>query len=210
MQYPIRKAASVRSLLREACWARNVSRTYGGKTPIELALGRRPPDIVTLENANPAKLTGKPLEADEIVNRIRMLALNSYLKARQSEDVRNDLAGSLRFTGGPFHPGDKVWYYSLDENKLKRGKKYGRWWKATVVQVNRSMVIIDFGGRILTVISPYLERTTICLAILKSPFLLTIQRNLFQTHPLVLDRPYGNPCPMAPLTFWSYSQAQRG
>ena len=76
----------MRSLLREACWARNVSCTYGGKTPIELALGRRPPDIVTLENANPAQLTDKPLEADEIVNRIRTLALNSYLKARQSED----------------------------------------------------------------------------------------------------------------------------
>ena len=133
MQDPIRKAASVRSLLREACWARNVSCTYGGKTPIELALGRRPPDVVTLENANPAQLTDKPLEADEIVNRIRTLALNSYLKALHSEDIRNDLAGSLRFTGGLFHPGDKVWYYSLDENKLKRGKKYGRWWKTTVV-----------------------------------------------------------------------------
>jgi len=49
MQDPIRKAATVRSLVREACWARNVSCTYGGKTPIELALGRRPPDVVTLE-----------------------------------------------------------------------------------------------------------------------------------------------------------------
>ena len=91
--------------------------TYGGKTLIELAFGRRPPDIVSLENATPGQMTDTPLEADEIVNRIRTLALGSYLKARQSEDLRNDLAGSLKFTSGPVNQGDKVWYYAIDENK---------------------------------------------------------------------------------------------
>ena len=57
---PIKKAATIRTLLREACWARNVSCTYGGKTPIELAFGRKPPDIVTLANANPGQLTEDP------------------------------------------------------------------------------------------------------------------------------------------------------
>ena len=109
----------MRTLLREACWARNVSCTYGGKTPIELAFGRRPPDVVTLENSNPAQLTEKPLHADEIVNKVRNLAMQSYLKARQSEDLGNDLEGSLTFTGGPFHPKDKAWYYANDESKLR-------------------------------------------------------------------------------------------
>ena len=141
---PLRKAASIRTLLREACWARNVSCNYNGKTPIELAFGRRPRDIVTLENANPGQLTERPLEA-EIVNTIRTLALSSYLKARQADDIRNDLAASLKFTSGPYVPGDKVWYYAIHENTLKRGKKYGRWWKAEVVGNKRSMVIIDLG-----------------------------------------------------------------
>ena len=59
------------------------------------------------------------MEADEIVNTLRTLALSSYLKARQAGDIRNDLAASLKFTSGPYVPGDKVWYYAIDENKLK-------------------------------------------------------------------------------------------
>ena len=108
----IRKAASIRTLLREACWARNVSCTYGGKTPIALAFGRRPPDVVSLETATPGQLRRNRQQN-------RPLALGSYLRARQSEDIRNDLAGSLQFTSGPFNPGDKVCYYAIDENKLK-------------------------------------------------------------------------------------------
>ena len=91
------------------------------------------------------------MEADEIVNTIRTLALSSYLKARQADDIRHDLAASLKFTSGPYVPGDKVWYYAIDENKLKRGKKYGRWWKAEVVGNKRSMVIIDLGTKIISV-----------------------------------------------------------
>ena len=97
-----------------------------GSTPTELAFGRRPSDVVTLENATPAQLTDRPLEADEIVNEVRTLALASYLKARQAEDLRLDLAGCLEFTSGPFNPCDKVWYYAIDESKVKRRKKFGR------------------------------------------------------------------------------------
>ena len=45
---PVRKAGvTVQDLIKEGCWVRNVSCTYGGKTPIELAFGRRPPDIIS-------------------------------------------------------------------------------------------------------------------------------------------------------------------
>ena len=57
----------------------------------------------------------------------------------------------MKFTSGPFNPGDKVWYYAIDENKVKRGKKYGRWWKAEVVGTRKSMVIIDLGTKIISV-----------------------------------------------------------
>ena len=52
------------------------------------------------------------------------------------QDFKNDR--------GPFDPGDKVWYYAIDENKLKRGK-FGRWHKAEAVRLKKSMAIIDLG-----------------------------------------------------------------
>ena len=150
---PIRKAATFKMVLREGCWARNVSCTYGGKTPIELAFGRRPPDLVTLENAAPNQLTTQKLAPDELVNQVRIKALNSYIKARQAEDLRVDISSSLRFYGGPFNPDDKVWYYQVDKSKIKGGIKKGQWIRATVVnQVGSgSMVIIDLGTRIIKV-----------------------------------------------------------
>ena len=33
-----------------SCYARNTSVTYGGKTPVELMYGRRPRDVVDVEN----------------------------------------------------------------------------------------------------------------------------------------------------------------
>ena len=140
-------------ILREGCWARNVSCTYGGKTPIELAFGRRPPDVVTLENAAPNQLTTIKLAPDEIVNKLRSKALGSYIKARQAEDLRVDISSSLRFYGGPYKPDDKVWYYQVDKSKIKGGAKKGQWIRAKVVnQVGTgSMVIIDLGTRIIKV-----------------------------------------------------------
>ena len=48
------------SLVRQACVTRNSMVTYGGVTPLELAYGRRPRDVVTPDNADPAQLTGEP------------------------------------------------------------------------------------------------------------------------------------------------------
>ena len=156
---PIRKVLSIRTLLREACWARNVSCTYGGKTPIELALGRRPPDVVTLENANPGQLSSEPLQPDDVINQVRTKALKSYLEARQSVDLRKDLASSLRFVSGPFSEGEMVWYYQVDGNKIKNGRKIGSWIKAEVRSPQKgSMVIISLGTRVVEVNQSLLRR----------------------------------------------------
>ena len=69
----------------------------GGKTPLELACARRPPDIVSIENASPGQLTLPNLEADEVVKRVGEVALQSYLKTRQCEDLRQDIAAGLEF-----------------------------------------------------------------------------------------------------------------
>ena len=41
---------------RQACLARSPSITYGGVTPLELAFGRRPRDILTPEDSEPNQL----------------------------------------------------------------------------------------------------------------------------------------------------------
>ena len=100
---PVRKAGiTTQDIIREGCWARNVSCTYGGKTPVELAFGRRPPDIISVENATPGQLITSRLGPDETINTLRKLALSSYLKVRQAEDLRQDISSSLKFMGGPF------------------------------------------------------------------------------------------------------------
>ena len=85
-----------------------MSRTYGSKNPIELAFGKRHPDDVSLENSDPGQLTTEPLSPDEIINKVRTEALNSYFKSRQHMDLRRDLASSLRFLNGPFTASEQV------------------------------------------------------------------------------------------------------
>ena len=61
---PVAKAQSYAQLVRLTVWARNNQLTISGKTPLELAFGRRPPDLLDAEGENPEQLTRDPLEAD--------------------------------------------------------------------------------------------------------------------------------------------------
>ena len=53
---PLLRNPTFRQLARACCWARNTQLLITGKTPIELAFGRRPLDILSLETANPEQL----------------------------------------------------------------------------------------------------------------------------------------------------------
>ena len=57
-----------RSLAKKAAWARNSTATYAGKTPLELAFGRRPRDVVSIENSTPSQLTAE-LSPSELTDR---------------------------------------------------------------------------------------------------------------------------------------------
>ena len=63
---PQLKIMSPKSLIRRAAMVRNTTVTFGGTTPLELAMGRRPRDIVTLEHEDPEQLTfiTSPSETD--------------------------------------------------------------------------------------------------------------------------------------------------
>ena len=95
-----------RQWVRQARLARNSSVTYGGVTPLEMACGRRPADILNLETATPSQLTSDVPTPEKKIEAVRMLATKAYLEAKQADDVRRDLSAKLNVSSGPFLPGD--------------------------------------------------------------------------------------------------------
>ena len=62
---------TAKDLVRITVWARNTQLTIGGKTPIELAFGRRPPDLIQSETADPAQLSDsldEPHWRDQVIS----------------------------------------------------------------------------------------------------------------------------------------------
>ena len=101
-----------RSLLKAAvALARNSSVTYGDVTPLELSFGRRT-DLIQLDAAF-------------FVTQLRELARKAYIEARQSDDVRRDVACQFRMFTKSFQVGDRVFYRQEDKSKIKAdGSKY--------------------------------------------------------------------------------------
>ena len=93
-------AVTYRDLLSAAALARNLSVTCGGVCPLELAFGRRPAELIQLDTALPNQL-GEPTVEDFTAQQLRDLSRKTYIEARQSEDIRRDLAGKLRLSSKP-------------------------------------------------------------------------------------------------------------
>ena len=83
------RAPSFNQVARECVWARNNQLTISGHTPIELAFGRKPPDLLDAEGADPAQLSLIPDE-DRQHLLLRNLAMRSHLRARQADDLLRD------------------------------------------------------------------------------------------------------------------------
>ena len=77
---------------RECCWARNTPLTISSHTPVELTTGRRPTDHSDLELMKPDQLSAADLPRDATLQELKKLALRAHLEARQSADLRRDLA----------------------------------------------------------------------------------------------------------------------
>ena len=84
---PLANTATIQQLVKMAAWARNNQLTISGKTPIEMAFGRRPPDLLDLEGQNPEQLTNDPLEEDKLDRIVRKLALKARIEARQADGL---------------------------------------------------------------------------------------------------------------------------
>ena len=80
-------------------------------TPIEMAVGRRPPPLLDYETSSPEELTTDPLREDKLDRQVRKLALRAHLEARQQDDLKRDLAQHIRPSEGPFEPGERVFVW---------------------------------------------------------------------------------------------------
>ena len=147
-ELPSIREVSVRHLIGRACWARNSTVTYGGKTPAEMALGRRPPDILNLENMLPRQLATEPSVQQRLTEVVETEALKAHLEARQRVDIRRDLVARLRPSDGPFEAGQSVWYWDRDMSKVRGGE----WIASRVISYDRPpMVTIDLKGQAVAV-----------------------------------------------------------
>ena len=77
--------------------------------------------------------------------------MKSYLEARQRADLRRDIAARLLPTEGPYSPGDRVYYWQVDNSKIKHGVTSGRWHKARVLSQEGAICVIDTGTTVLRV-----------------------------------------------------------
>ena len=146
---PLLANITYKQLLRQACISRNTMVTHGGVRPIEVAFGRRPADITAIENMTPAQLT---TETHRLIEALRSLAMRKFLEAKQSDDLRRDIASKLQLSDGPFFPGDKVYFWTEDKSKIKSdGSHGGKWIKGTLVSIDGSIVGVDLGTRIVKV-----------------------------------------------------------
>ena len=138
----------MKRVAKAACWARNISVTYGGRTPLEIAFGRKPPDVLCIENMLPQQLVEQPDAKQQASDVLQKEALKAHLESRQRMDLRRDLARKLRPSDGPFDPGQSIWYWERDMTKLRGGE----WLAARVVAVKKPpMIEIDLRGKTIQV-----------------------------------------------------------
>ena len=107
--------------------------TYGGKTPVEVVFGRKPREVVTIENSSPGQLSVPASSLEHMDQTLQKLATKSYLEARQRADLRRDIVARFLPTEGPYSPGDRVYYWQVEQSKIKHGVASGRWFKARVL-----------------------------------------------------------------------------
>ena len=135
------KKVTHRQLVKAAATVRNQTVTYDNVTPLELAFGRRPADLIQLDVATPTQLTIDRNEEELTAIHIKQLSKQAFQEARQSEDIRRDLAQNLRMSSKPLQVKDKVFYWQEDKSKIRSdGSKGGIWLKGKVISIEGAMM----------------------------------------------------------------------
>ena len=145
-------------LMRNAATGRNTQVTRSGKTPLELAMGRRPRDLMDPATMNPEQLTSTPTKHDLLNEEIRMLAMKTHLEVQQREDIRRDTTKRMKFVPPDLRVGEQVFYWQDDPSKTQQGRKSGKWLQVEIIAVKCPMVVVNIGASIFRVNANKLRR----------------------------------------------------
>ena len=150
------KGVTIREAIKRTVWARNTQLTIRGYSLLEIATGRRPPDLLDIETADPAQLSVEPLAEDRTQQELQRLALKAHQEARQSADLRHDMAQRTMPSDGPYKPGDKVFVWSAPVNVgampiKSKAFKNERWIRGTVISQEGSMVNVHVDNAVMRV-----------------------------------------------------------
>ena len=99
---------TVRQAVKKVAWARNCQLTVSGYSPLEIATGRRPPDLFDVETCSPEQLSVEPSSEDRTTLELQRIALRAHQEARQAIDLLKDLARRVMPSDGPYRKGDRV------------------------------------------------------------------------------------------------------
>ncbi len=102
------KDVTASQLMRKAATVRNTQVTASGKTPLELAFGRKPRDLLDPANMNPQQLTADRTREDVTNEELQRIAMKTHLEIQQREDIRRDLAANMKFIPAEMVPGERV------------------------------------------------------------------------------------------------------
>ena len=133
-------------LMRKAATVRNTQVTFKWKTPMELAMGRRPRDPLDWASMNPEQLTSTPTKQDLLNEEIQKLAMKTHLEVQQRKDIRRDLAERMKFVPPDLRVGEGVFYWQEDPSKIHQGRKSGKWTKVEIIAVKGRMAVISIGA----------------------------------------------------------------
>ena len=139
---------TVRQAVKKVAWARNCQLTVSGYSPLEIATGRRPPDLFDVETCSPEQLSVDPSSEDRTTLELQRIALRAHQEARQAIDLRKDLARRVMPSDGPYRKGDRVFVWHKDESKKKTE---GVWVRGVVVSQEGAMVLVEVHRAVLRV-----------------------------------------------------------
>jgi len=111
---------TIRHAVKMTAWARNTELTISGCSPIDVATGRRPPDLFDVEAANnPEQLSPGATEEDLSTLALQRLALRAHQQAWQAADSSHDMARRTKLPDGPYTQADEIFDWHQDSNKFK-------------------------------------------------------------------------------------------
>ena len=133
-------------MMRKAATVRNTQVTLCAKTPMELAMGMRPRDVMDSTSMSPEQLISTPTKQDLLNEEIQKLSMVTHLEVQQREDIRRDLVERMEFVPPDLRVGESVFYWKEDPSKIQQRRKCGKcstveitavkdsWWLSVLVR----------------------------------------------------------------------------